>query len=202
MDITEVWRANLRAIVDAIAPGDPKKRGVKREGYREVASRTRKNVEFVYQAYTGVRGIGPDFASALDREFSNGRPPGWINTPPDEAAGASDEPSKLDHSRKVEGLGLNEFLNYLNALYPQAPLTPEEVIEEAEAYREFASKRVANRILKQKFNAPNPVSDARVEQAFGSAPRSVDSPAPDQQLVESPLARPGQRSAVKKKGTS
>lgn len=123
---------------------------------------------------------------------------------PQKNAGASDEPVQLDHSEKTEGLGLNEFLNYLNSLYPQAALSPEEVIEEAEAYREYASKRVANRILKQKFQAPGAVPDTRVEAAYAEAQRRERrlAPAPDQQLVDSPMAGRQGRSNDKKSGTS
>lgn len=119
---------------------------------------------------------------------------------PQQGAGASDEPVLPDHSEKTEGLGLNEFLNYLNSLYPHAALSPEEVIEEAEAYREYASKRVANRILKQKFQAPGAVPDARVEEAYAEAQRRErrHAPTPETQLVESPARHPHRRSGDKK----
>lgn len=122
---------------------------------------------------------------------------------PQQATGALLEPVQLDHSEKTEGLGLNEFLNYLNGLYPQAALTPEEVIEEAEAYREYASKRVANRILKQRFQAPGAVSDSRVEAAFSEAQRRErEMTSRGQQLVESPLSSHHPRPPAKKKGAS
>lgn len=205
MDISEIWDAHLRAIVDRIAPGDPAVRGLKRPAFKEVAARTRKSAEYVYQVYTGLKRVGADFASALDREFSDGRPAGWINVAPQQAAGAPDELVQPDHSEKREGLGLHEFLSYLNSLYPQAALTPEEVIEEAEAYREYASKRVANRILKQKFRAPDAVPDSRVEQAFAEAQRRERGVAPsiDKQLVDNPLSSTAhRRSPTKKKGAS
>jgi hypothetical protein len=123
---------------------------------------------------------------------------------PQKNLGAPDEPVQLDHSEKTEGLGLNEFLNYLNSLYPQAALSPEEVIEEAEAYREYASKRVANRILKQKFQAPGAVPDARVEAAYAEAQRRErrQATAPEKQLIDSPMAGQQRRSTDKKSGTS
>jgi hypothetical protein len=122
---------------------------------------------------------------------------------PQKKPGASDEPVQLDHSEKTEGLGLNEFLNYLNSLYPQASLTPEEVIEEAEAYREYASKRVANRILRQKFQAPGPVPDARVEEAFAAAHlrRQRQPPTPEKQLVDNPTRPVRRRPGDKKVGS-
>ena len=202
MDISDIWDAHLRAIVDEMAPGDASVRGLKRPAFKEIASRARKSVEYVYQVYSGLKRVGPDFASALDREFAHGRRPGWINSPPQKISGAPDEPVPLDHVEKVEGLGLNEFLNYLNSLYPKAALTPEEVIEEAEAYREYASKRVANRILKQRFQAPGPVADSRVEEAYAEAQRRErrQAPPPEQQLVDSPMSR--RRAADKKKGAS
>jgi len=204
MDISDIWDAHLRAIVDEMAPGDANVRGLKRPAFKEIAARTRKSVEYVYQVYSGVKRVGPDFASALDREFAHGRPPGWINVAPQKSDGAADEPVQPDHTGKREGLGLNEFLNYLNSLYPQAALTPEEVIEEAEAYREYASKRVANRILKQRFQAPGPVADSRVEEAFAEAQRRErrNAPPPDQQLVESPISKRSGRASDKKKGAS
>lgn len=202
MDISEIWDAHLRTIVDEMAPGDANVRGLKRPAFKEIAARTRKSVEYVYQVYSGVKRVGPDFASALDREFAHGRPPGWINVAPQKSDGAADEPVRPDHKERVEGLGLNEFLNYLNSLYPQAALTPEEVIEEAEAYREYASKRVANRILKQKFQAPGPVPDSRVEEAYAEAQRRERrfAPTPEQQLVDSPVSRRSARAADKRKG--
>jgi hypothetical protein len=203
MDISDIWDAHLRAIVDEMAPGDARVRGLKRPAFKEIAARTRKSVEYVYQVYSGIKRVGPDFASALDREFAHGRPAGWINVAPQQDQGASDEPPKLDHSEKTEGLGLNEFLNYLNSLYPQAALSPEEVIEEAEAYREYASKRVANRILKQKFQAPGPVPDARVEEAFAAAQlrKQRQSPTPEQQLVDNPMRPARRRPGDKKVGS-
>ena len=203
MDISDIWDAHLRAIVDEMAPGDASVRGLKRPAFKEIAARTRKSVEYVYQVYSGLKRVGPDFASALDREFAHGRPAGWINVAPQQGQGAPNEPVQLDHSGKTEGLGLNEFLNYLNSLYPQAALSPEEVIEEAEAYREYASKRVANRILKQKFQAPSPVPDARVEEAFAAAQlrKQRRPPAPEQQLVDNPMRPARRRPGDKKVGS-
>lgn len=202
MDISDIWDAHLRAIVDRLAPGDAAVRGLKRPAFKEIAIRTRKSVEYVYQVYSGVKRVGPDFASALDREFADGRPAGWINAALQQNKSAPDELVRHDHSQKEEGLGLNEFLNYLNSLYPQAALTPQEIKDEADAYQEFAAKRVANRLLRQRFQATGLASDARGEQAFGQALRRErrDAAAPDPQLVGSPLsAIPKRRSTDKKK---
>jgi len=117
---------------------------------------------------------------------------------PQKNSGAPDEPVQLDHSQKREGPGLNEFLNYLNARYPQAPLTPEEVIEEATAYREYLTQRLARRLLKREFQAPEPVPDARVEAAFSEAQRR-EREATDRQLIESPIAKRRRHAPDKKR---
>lgn len=203
MDISEIWGAHLRAIIDRIAPGEG--RGVKTPAYREVAEKTRFEKEYVYQAYTGRKRIGQDFAKALERAFGEGMPAGWINVAPQQSAGAPGEPVQLDHSpTKREGPGLNEFLNYLNTRYPQAPLTPEEVIEEAEAYREYLTQRLARRLLKREFQAPDPVADARVEAAFAEAQRRERqaSIGPEQQLIENPLKGREKKMPHKKARTS
>lgn len=186
MDISEIWGLHLRAIVDRLAPGEG--RGVKTPAYHAIASATRFDKEYVYQAYKGYKRIGKDFAAALGRAYGEGRPEGWINVAPQQETGATDELVPPDHSPKGEGLGLNEFLNYLTSLYPMAALTPEEVIEEAEAYREFAAKRVANRLLKHRFQAPGPVSDERVEAAYGTA-QARERRVSEQQLIDSPMRR-------------
>lgn len=205
MDISDIWDAHLRAIVDKLAPGEASVRGLKRPAFKEIARLTRKSVEYVYQVYSGVKSVGPDFASALDREFAEGRPTGWINVSPQQPAeaGAPDELVQADPSEKTEGLGLNEFLNYLNSLYPQAALTPEEVMAEAEAYQEFAAKRVANRLLRQRFQTTGVATDARVEAAFAEAQaRERRKAEPDQQFIPNPHGgNLGRRSTDKKKRT-
>lgn len=199
MDISDIWGEHLRAIVDGIAPGEG--RGVKTPAYRAVAELTRFEKEYVYQVYTGRKRVGSDFASALERAYANGRPAGWINVALHKSNSAPDELPANDTPEKREGLGLNEFLNYLHGLYPQAPLTPGEIKEEASAYQEYAAKRVAHRLLKQKFGATDAVTDARVEAAFGAAQdRERRGAKPDQQLVGSPLSeRPNRRSSQKRK---
>jgi hypothetical protein len=119
------------------------------------------------------------------------------------SAGASNEPAQPDTPEKQGGLALNEFLNYLNARHPRAPLTPDEVIEEAEAYREYVAQRLARRLLKRDFQAPEPVPDARVEAAFAEAQRRERAAQePEQQLIDNPLkARAQKRSTGKKAGS-
>lgn len=202
MDISDIWDSHLRAIVDRLAPGEASIRGLKRPAFKEIAARTRKSTEYVYQVYSGVKRVGPDFASALDREFAEGRAPGWINVAAQKSDSALDELPSQDHSEKTEGLGLNEFLNYLNSLYPQAALTPQEVRDEADAYQEFAAKRVANRLLRQRFQTTGNASDARVEAAFSEAQKRERRNAkdPDPQLIDSPISnRPQRRSTDKKR---
>lgn len=78
MSIKEIWRAHLRAIVDQEADALG---GSTRDGYQAVAERIHKNVEFVYQIYTGRKGMGPATAEALAKAYGSGRPAAWINSP-------------------------------------------------------------------------------------------------------------------------
>jgi hypothetical protein len=201
MDISDIWGAHLRAIIDDIAPGTG--RGVKTPAYHEVAAKTRFKKEYVYQAYTGRARVGQDFAAALGRAFANGRPEGWINVAPQNFEGASGEPVQLDHSSKEEGLGLYEFLSYLRSLDPKSPLTAQEIKEEAEAYQRFAAERTARRVMKLRFNVTGAVPDALVEKAFEEAQRRERqaAPPPEQQLIANPLsAKPAAPRPAAKKG--
>lgn len=78
MSIKEIWRAHLRAIVDQEASAIG---GTTRDGYRAVAEKIHKNVEFVYQIYNGHKGMGDATAAALAKAYGSGRPASWINSP-------------------------------------------------------------------------------------------------------------------------
>ena len=88
MSIQENWLANLKALVDELAPG-PNDRGVKRPAFREIADKARMNEEYLYQLYNGKgkEKIGFDKARAIARAFANGRDLSWFDQPASGAAG-------------------------------------------------------------------------------------------------------------------
>lgn len=78
MSVQDNWIENLKAIVDAEAPG-PKKR----PGYRAVATATGLDEEYVYQLYTGRKPtLGHEAARAIARAYANGRRESWFDQPP------------------------------------------------------------------------------------------------------------------------
>lgn len=77
MGVQDNWMANLRALVDAEAPGDKK-----RDGYRAIATASGLDVEYVYQLYKGLKTLGPKKAKSIARAFANGRDLSWFDQPP------------------------------------------------------------------------------------------------------------------------
>lgn len=119
MSAQDNWLANLRALVDAIAPGT-----IKRAGYREVASRAGIDEEYVYQLYTGrKKTVGPDKARSIARAFANGRDLSWIDLPPDAAGpisqAAESQPGDKQHTEAQEAFGwVNQAGLFLSMLDP------------------------------------------------------------------------------------
>lgn len=86
MTIEDIWAAHLRAIVEKEAQASG---GRLRDGYRAVALKTVKSVEYIYQLYQGKpkangapRKVSVDFAKTLGKHYAEGRNPDWINQPP------------------------------------------------------------------------------------------------------------------------
>jgi hypothetical protein len=76
--------AHFCAIVEREAsqfPGTDKQRY--RAAYRAVATAAGLSEEYVYQLFKGKKAkVGDDVASRLDHAYADGRPRGWIDTPP------------------------------------------------------------------------------------------------------------------------
>lgn len=84
MDLTSIWLANFRAVVDAEIAAASGKKSV---AYRAVAEKIHFKPDYVYQIYTGQPKARPrmpskDVMQAIAREYANGRDHTWINVEP------------------------------------------------------------------------------------------------------------------------
>lgn len=101
MELRDIWRKNLTALVDDLAPGEG--RGVKRPAFKKIAEAIERDEEYVYQLYRGLKRMSPELAQAIDRTFARGRAPGWFNAVASHESQASlDRPVSQRHVTIVQ----------------------------------------------------------------------------------------------------
>lgn len=198
MPIQDNWLANLKALVDELAPG-PNTRGVKRPAFQAIASRASVNEEYIYQLYNGKGGkvVGLDMAKAIARAFAEGRDPSWFDMLPEDRAisGARAtltapvpvvSPEELQHERARA-----ELIVYFDqmSIYDRAA-----VLKDA---HERAARQLGDKMLSDKFGVTGYVSDGRLPPVYMEFERRRVAKGGDPQQVDSPL-RPKESDKVQK----
>jgi hypothetical protein len=175
MSIQDNWLANLKALVDELAPG-PNSRGVKRAAFRAIAAAASLNEEYVYQLYNekGGKSIGIDMAKAIARAYAQGRDHSWFDLPPAQGRQMASGPSPAVPEDSMRAAMSAELLTVFELLPADDRAA---LLREA---RERAARILGRQMLAEKYGVSYLPSDEL-------APRR-DRRATDVQQIQNPFS--------------